>query len=54
MLFRSTKQLKATDGFFWGNPYEIYPEDLESIADFVAKSKDAISAGNVVVYDSWW
>lgn len=53
-LTKETKQLKATEGFFWGNPYEVYPEDIETIADFVAKSKEAISAGNVVFYDSWW
>ena len=50
----NNKRLKPADGFFWGNPDEIYPEDLETISGFVERSKQALSQGKAVFYDSWW
>jgi hypothetical protein len=47
-------RLKPTAGFFWGNTDEIYPEDLETIGDFVRKARAAIERGDAVIYDSWW
>ena len=46
-------KLVPRNGFFFGSQ-EIYPEDLESVADFVKVSRQAISDGKAVFYDSWW
>lgn len=47
------KKLVPRNGFFFGSQ-EIYPEDIESVADFVAKARQAIVDGKAVYYDSWW
>lgn len=47
------KKLVPRNGFFFGSQ-EIYPEDIESVADFVAKARQAIADGDAVYYDSWW
>ena len=46
-------KLVPRNGFFFGSQ-EIYPEDLESVADFVKVARQAISDGKAVFYDSWW
>jgi len=46
-------KLVPVDGFFFGEQ-EIYPEDLESVKEFVAKALAEIYAGRAVYYDSWW
>lgn len=46
-------ELKPRNGFFFGSQ-EIYPEDLESVADFIAKARQALTEGKAVYYDSWW
>ena len=46
-------KLIPVNGFFFG-AQEIYPEDLESVADFVKLARQAISDGKAVFYDSWW
>jgi hypothetical protein len=46
-------KLVPINGFFFGNQ-AIHPEDLKSVASFVAKSRAAISEGQAVYYDSWW
>jgi hypothetical protein len=46
-------KLVPVNGFFFGSQ-EIYPEDLESVADFVKLSRQAIADGKAVFYDSWW
>jgi hypothetical protein len=46
-------KLVPVNGFFFGVT-EIYPEDLESVADFVAKAREALADGKAVYYDSWW
>jgi len=46
-------KLVPRNGFFFGSQ-EIYPEDLESVADFVKLSRQAIAEGKAVFYDSWW
>ena len=46
-------KLVPINGFFFG-AQEIYPEDLESVADFVKLARQAISDGKAVFYDSWW
>lgn len=46
-------ELKPRNGFFFGSQ-EIYPEDIESVADFIAKARHAIAEGKAVYYDSWW
>jgi hypothetical protein len=46
-------KLVPINGFFFGEQ-TIYPEDLKSVASFVAKSRQAISEGKAVYYDSWW
>ena len=46
-------KLVPRNGFFFGSQ-EIYPEDLESVADFVKVSRQCIAEGKAVFYDSWW
>jgi hypothetical protein len=46
-------KLVPVNGFFFGSQ-EIYPEDLESVATFVAKAREALADGKAVYYDSWW
>ena len=46
-------KLVPTEGFFFGEQ-TIYPEDLESIADFISKARTAQANGLAVFYDSWW
>ncbi len=46
-------KLVPVNGFFFG-AQEIYPEDLETVAEFVAKARAAIAEGKAVFYDSWW
>ncbi len=46
-------KLVPRNGFFFGSQ-EIYPEDLESVADFIKLSRQAIAEGKAVFYDSWW
>jgi hypothetical protein len=46
-------KLVPVNGFFFGEQ-TIYPEDIESVADFVAKAREALDYGKAVYYDSWW
>jgi hypothetical protein len=46
-------KLVPVNGFFFGEQ-TIYPEDLESVADFIAKAREALDYGKAVYYDSWW
>ena len=46
-------ELKPVEGFFFG-AQTIYPEDLESVADFITKARQALADGKAVYYDSWW
>ncbi len=46
-------KLIPVNGFFFG-VQEIYPEDLESVADFVKVARQALADGKAVFYDSWW
>ena len=48
-----SNELQPRNGFFFGSQ-EIYPEDIESVADFVAKARQALTEGKAVYYDSWW
>lgn len=52
-LERGVNELQPVEGFFFGEQ-TIYPEDLESIADFIAKARQALADGKAVFYDSWW
>ena len=47
------KGLKPTAGFFFGDE-TLYPEDVESLTDFIQRSRTAINNGYAVIYDSWW
>jgi len=47
------RKLPATVGFFFGNNPPDAESDAEDLA-FIAKARDAIAAGKVVLYDSWW
>jgi len=47
-------KLVPRNGFFFGDTTSIHPEDLESVADFVKLSRQAIAEGKAVFYDSWW
>jgi hypothetical protein len=46
-------KLVPVNGFFFG-AQEIFPEDLESVADFIKLSRQALADGKAVFYDSWW
>jgi len=46
-------KLVPVNGFFFG-AQEIYPEDLESVGDFVKVARQCIADGKAVFYDSWW
>jgi len=46
-------KLVPRNGFFFGSQ-EIYPEDLESVGDFVKVARQALADGKAVFYDSWW
>jgi hypothetical protein len=46
-------KLVPINGFFFGDQ-TIYPEDLESVAIFIAKARQALAGGKAVYYDSWW
>ena len=46
-------KLVPINGFFFGEQ-TIYPEQLESVADFIAKAREALDYDNAVYYDSWW
>jgi hypothetical protein len=46
-------KLVPINGFFFGEQ-TIYPEDLESVATFIAKAREALADGKAVYYDSWW
>jgi hypothetical protein len=52
-LEREASTLQPVEGFFFGEQ-TIYPEDLESVATFIAKAREALADGNAVYYDSWW
>jgi hypothetical protein len=47
-------KLVPRNGFFFGDTSTIYPEDLESVADFVKVARQSIAEGKAVFYDSWW
>ena len=46
-------KLVPINGFFFGEQ-TVYPEQLESVADFIAKAREALDYGRAVYYDSWW
>jgi hypothetical protein len=46
-------KLVPIKGFFFGEQ-TLYPEDIESVADFIAKAREALADGKAVYYDSWW
>jgi hypothetical protein len=52
-LEREANNLQPVAGFFFGEQ-TLYPEDLESVADFIAKAREALAEGKAVYYDSWW
>lgn len=52
-LEREAGDLKPVAGFFFGEQ-TIYPEDLESVTDFITKARQALADGKAVFYDSWW
>jgi hypothetical protein len=52
-LEREANNLQPVAGFFFGEQ-TLYPEQLESVADFIAKAREALDYGKAVYYDSWW
>jgi hypothetical protein len=58
----ASKSLPACEGFFFGQ--DLYSDDYDDAewfkyqhdltADFIAKAKEALSAGLTVQYDCWW
>lgn len=45
--------LRPVAGFFFGEQV-VYPEDLESVAQFIHNARHALADGKAVFYDSWW
>jgi hypothetical protein len=52
-LEREANNLQPVAGFFFGEQ-TLYPEQLESVADFIAKAREALADGKTCWYDSWW
>jgi hypothetical protein len=58
----ASKSLPACEGFFFGQ--DLYSDDYDDAewfkyqhdltVDFIAKAKEALSAGLTVQYDCWW
>ncbi len=46
-------KLIPINGFFFGDQV-VYPEDLESVAQFIHNARHALADGKAVFYDSWW
>jgi hypothetical protein len=46
-------KLTPTPGFFFGEQ-TIFPEDKESVYEFVSKGLTTINLGEKVYYTSWW
>lgn len=53
LLIGDYSALPPRTGFFFG-PGEIYPEDISSLSDFIAKAETALNEGKAILYDSWW
>jgi hypothetical protein len=52
-LEMDTGNNKLVPVIFFGEQ-TIYPEDIESVADFIAKAREALADGKAVYYESWW
>ena len=52
-LERDANNLQPVAGFFFGEQ-AVDPYHLESIAEFIAKAREALDYSNAVYYDSWW
>lgn len=52
-LEREACTMQPVQGSFFGAQV-VYPEQLESVADFIAKARGALAARQAVYYDSWW
>ena len=52
-LEREAGTMQPVQGSFFGAQV-VYPEDLESVADFIAKAREALAEGKTCWYDSWW
>lgn len=52
-LEREANSLRPVAGFFFGEQV-VYPEDLESVAQFIHNARHALADGKAVFYDSWW
>jgi hypothetical protein len=46
-------KLVPINGIFFGEQ-TLNPEDIESVADFIAKARRALAEGKTCWYDSWW
>jgi hypothetical protein len=49
----SANKLTATAGFFFGGD-ALREDDIESLEDFIQRSRQAFTEGLAVVYTSWW
>jgi len=45
------RNLKTSQGFFWG---QSYPEDIEDTEKFIKRALEEISKGCKIIYTSWW
>jgi hypothetical protein len=52
-LEREAGTMQPVQGSFFGAQV-VYPEQLESVADFIAKAREALAEGKTCWYDSWW
>ena len=52
-LERDANSLQPVAGCFFGEQI-VAPDHLESIAEFIAKAREALDYSNAVYYDSWW
>jgi hypothetical protein len=44
-------EMPVGHGFFWGKSY---PEDKQLDLDFIEKARQAMAAGQQVIYSCWW
>ena len=54
----ASKSLPAGEGFFFGRDTygddDWFKQQNDQTVDFIAKAKEALSAGLTVQYDCWW
>lgn len=48
------KELKPTEGFFFGSQDPVTDEEYESVLQFISEAQDALAKGLKVTYSAWY